>query len=117
MLDRFTRDLDDASMMVGHNIEFDIRIVGAEMIRLGREDAVGKKPYICTMKAATDFCKLPGRHGYKWPRLEELYRKLFHKRFPGAHDAMNDVRATLRCFFELRRKGVINGRELPLFPG
>lgn len=117
VLDRFTRDLDDASMMVGHNIEFDIRIVGAEMIRLGREDAVGKKPYICTMKVATDFCKLPGRHGYKWPRLEELYRKLFHKRFPGAHDAINDVRATLRCFFELRRKGVINGRELPLFPG
>lgn len=111
VMDRFMSDLDDARTIVGHNVEFDIKVVGAEMIRLGREDVVGKKPFVCTMKASTDFCKLHGKHGYKWPRLEELHRKLFHRGFRGAHDAMSDVGATLRCFFELKRLGIIKDGE------
>lgn len=111
VMDKFTRDLAKAATIVGHNVEFDIKIAGAELIRLGRQDVVGKKPFVCTMKETTDFCKLPGNYGYKWPKLEELYFKLFHTKFSGAHNSMSDVRATLRCFVELRKHGWIRGGQ------
>lgn len=48
----------------------------------------------------TNYCAIPGNYGYKWPRLEDLYRKLFGRNFAGAHDAMSDIQATKECFFE-----------------
>ena len=34
---------------------------------------------LCTMKASTYFCNIPGPYGPKWPKLEELYEILFGK--------------------------------------
>jgi hypothetical protein len=61
------------------------------------------------MKSSIDFCKLPPlRFGeYKWPKLEELYTKLFGTTISGAHDAMADIEATKKCYFELIRRGII----------
>jgi DNA polymerase III epsilon subunit-like protein len=59
------------------------------------------------MQESTAFCKIPGPYGYKWPKLMELHQKLFNEGFDGAHDAMNDVLACGRSFFELQRLGVI----------
>jgi len=67
-------------------------------------------PYYCTMTSTIDFCSLPfpsGRKGKKFPKLEELYRILFDEDFEGAHDAMADVRATMRCYFELKTRGIM----------
>lgn len=91
---------------IAHNIAFDGKIMRAEMFRLNRkEEFTAKKT--CTMKASTNYCALTGPRGYKWPKLEELHMKLFGCKFEGAHDAMNDVMATAKCFFELKRRGVI----------
>lgn len=54
-----------------------------------------------------DYCQIPGAHGFKWPKLEELHEKLFGCAFDGAHDAMNDVMATAKCYFELKNKSII----------
>jgi len=59
------------------------------------------------MDESTDYCKIPGSYGYKWPSLSELYFKLFDKDFEDAHDAVVDVRACTECFFKLKNKGVI----------
>lgn len=59
------------------------------------------------MKASTEFCKIPGPYGYKWPKLEELYKILFNESF-NAHNALDDIRATARCFWELKNKNVIS---------
>ena len=40
-------------------------------------------------------------------KLMELYRILFNEEFTGAHDAMADVTATMKCFFELKKRGVM----------
>ena len=41
------------------------------------------------MKAATDYCKIPGGlYGYKWPKLIELHQKLFGCDFENVYDAM-----------------------------
>jgi DNA polymerase III subunit epsilon len=70
-------------------------------------DCILAKNKICTMQATTDFCKIQGPYGYKWPSLPELHFKLFRETFDEAHDAMVDINATARCFWELRKLGKI----------
>ena len=62
------------------------------------------------MQASTDYCAIPSNSpygGYKWPKLEELYRKLFGCMFDNAHDALADVEATKKCYFELLDRGLL----------
>ena len=106
-IEQFQADLDVASFIVGHNIEFDKKIVGAEMIRLGKKDELEKKKSYCTMQSSIDFCRIPGVYGYKYPKLQELYRKLFGENFEDAHHAMSDIEATEKCFWELRERKLI----------
>jgi DNA polymerase-3 subunit epsilon len=110
VLKKFNADIDMADNIVAHNIAFDQNIYGSELVRLGADVAADKfmsKPMICTMESTTDYMKLPGKYGYKWPRLEELYKHLFDEDFDGAHNALNDIRATARCYFELQRRGIM----------
>ncbi len=113
VLDEFMQDLELAEEVVGHNIDFDIHIVGAELCRLGLStQTISNKPTTCTMKSFTNFCAIPsnnGYGGYKWPTLEELYYKVFGCGIENAHDALGDVIATKECFFELKRIGIERG--------
>ena len=106
-IDQFIEDLNTAKYIVGHNIEFDKKIVGAEMIRLGLKDIMDSKKSHCTMQSSIDFCKIPGKYGYKYPKLQELYKKLFGIEFDNAHNAMSDIEATEKCFWELRKRKLI----------
>ena len=107
VLEEMMADLAQALVLIAHNMDFDEKIVGAEFCRLGHPNHLEKKQKRCTMKSATYFCRLPGYHGYKWPSLTELHRKLFQEDFVDQHTAMADVRACARCYFELRRLGVL----------
>jgi len=100
-----------SDVIVGHNVSFDRKIVGAEFERLEWEDPLHGTDRICTMMKSTNYCKLPknsGYGGYKWPKLEELYFKLFNREFPDAHDAMIDIQATEQCFWRLVDLNVIS---------
>ena len=104
----FGADLNQADCVVGHNLDYDLHIVGAEYVRLGYDSRIMfARPTLCTMQATIQFCNIPGRFGPKWPKLMELYTKLFGQEFDGAHDAMADILATKDCFFELIRRGVV----------
>ena len=104
----FGADLNQADCMVGHNLDYDLHIVGAEYVRLGYDSRIMfARPTLCTMQATIQFCNIPGRFGPKWPKLMELYTKLFGQEFDGAHDAMADIRATKDCFFELLKRGIV----------
>lgn len=109
-LTMFLSDLQDANILVAHNIQFDKSILGAELIRAameaGYEDFI-KLERICTMHSSTQFCALQGPRGIKWPKLQELHKKLFGAEFEDAHDALADVSATAKCFFELKKLNVI----------
>jgi DNA polymerase-3 subunit alpha len=110
VLEEFNRSLITSKIAVGHNIDFDRNIIGAEYIRTGIRDELSLLPHCCTKEEATEFCALPGGKGgsYKWPSLSELYQKLFTDVIEEAHNAAADVAATARCFFELVRLGVIS---------
>lgn len=110
VLIEFMHDLDQVERIVGHNISFDQHIVGAELCRLKFSySRLFSLPVTCTMLSSINYCKLtPIRYGqYKWPRLEELYVKLFGCTFEGVHDAMADITATKKCYFELIRLRLI----------
>ena len=107
VLDNIYYQITQATVLVGHNISFDNKILGAEIIRKGCYPKVDPpRVKICTMFSSTKYCALPGN---KWPKLTELHNKLFGREFEGAHDASFDVEATAKCFWELKRLGVING--------
>lgn len=94
-------------ILVGHNIDFDVKVVGAEFIRYNFPPIVPVRRKICTMMSSVGYCNLPGPRGPKWPKLQELHSKLFGQNFAEAHDAGADIAATARCFFELKRLGII----------
>jgi len=91
--------------LIAHNLEFDLNVLGAEFHRRRMAARLFGRTGLCTMKTTTHLLRLPGPYGYKWPKLEELYRHLFETAYEGAHDAGRDVEACARCFFELRSRG------------
>ena len=107
-LEKFLNDVYQSKYLVGHNVHFDDRIVRAEMVRKEIDHEMEKYEKFCTMQSSVNFCQLPGNYGYKWPNLSELHLKLFDSLFENAHDALADVEACARCFFELKDRGVIN---------
>lgn len=107
VLEEFAEEIDGAGALVGHNIGFDECIVGAEFERMRMMTSLFLKPKYCTMKSSTEYCRLPGKKGYKPPRLAELHKLLFGEVFENAHNAMADVEATERCFWKLKSLGVI----------
>ena len=107
VLQQFLETLQQADTLVAHNIAFDEKVLGAELLRCGLPNPLPDYKRHCTMEASTALCQLPGPCGYKWPRLEELHRHLFGRGVDSAHNALADMEATARCFFELQRRGVI----------
>lgn len=103
----FQEAVGRAEYLVAHNMSFDEKILGAEFLRNKMPDTLPAKKKICTMQSSTDHCALPGPYGYKWPKLAELYYKLFRADFEEAHNAAADVAATIKCFWELKRLGII----------
>ena len=107
-IDTIMKVLNSADIVVGHNVSYDEQILSYELDRLGRSGDYTPIQSICTMRTSTDYCKLPGR-GFAWksPKLSELHRFLFDEYFDWAHNALVDVEATGRSFFELVKRGVI----------
>jgi len=100
--------------IIGHNVEFDLGMIAAQIHRLGRVPAhPGPGAVACTVALGTPICRIPATErmvaaGYgdqfKRPNLSELHQYLFGEPFDGAHSALADVRASLRCLFEIRRR-------------
>ena len=92
-----------ARCIVGHNVSFDLNVIDAEMIRCEIENNLKSKERFCTMIESEQFCNLPDS---KYPKLSELYQKLFETPLTNTHDAMEDVRTTMKCYWEMQRRGI-----------
>lgn len=119
-LSDFVQDMLLADLLVAHNIEFDKNVICSEIYRtaiklMGEKELLLEfgfriqnyfmnKRSICTMKLGTNYTKIKTAGGdYKWPKLIELYRHFFGRDFEGQHDALDDIRATRECFWEMVR--------------
>ncbi|MDD1686371.1 3'-5' exonuclease [Methanoregula sp.] len=111
VLPQFNADVAKATMVVAHNVDFDLPIITTEFLRCRLETTLAEKQKFCTMKPReiVSWCRIPksSGNGYKWPTLTELHLQLFQEEFTGSHNAGADVDACARCYFELRRRGII----------
>lgn len=119
VLQMFRDDVVNADYICGHNLEYDINALEGEFSR-AEDDHLSSmltKPVLDTMKTTVEFCAIPYPADkprkydtgcdYKYPKLSELYHKLFGKDFEGAHNSANDVSATAECLVELIKRGII----------
>ena len=109
VLQIFKNDCNNVDFLVSHNASFDISVVLSAFYRL-KENVMFliNKKVICTMKSTTNICKLSGKYGYKYPKLEELYFFLFNEK-PNVvlHNALEDSKITLKCYIELCNRKII----------
>ena len=111
VLKTFLNSISKCKYICGHNVKFDINIIGAELFRIGHENKIGQVQIIDTCSEITaEISKLPGGRGgkFKFPTLSELYFNLFNENFIEAHNATADVEATSRCLMELFRRKIFS---------
>ena len=92
-------------LVVGHFMEFDYKMLGADFYRIGIENPIKREMTFCTMVATTYMVKNPS---LKFLRLGQLYEELFHTKLYNEHNASVDASATADCFFELVRRGKVD---------
>lgn len=107
IMSSFVEDLKISDFILAHNTDFDIDILSNYFIENFNINPFTKKEIICTMKATVNFCKIESRNGYKYPKLGELYYKLFNYYITNSHNAEVDVLHTLKCFKKLKKIGII----------
>ena len=120
-LNEFLDDVKLADVVVGHNVQFDRKMIVAELLRLSAEanlpqiqDMMVDSNFECTMIQTTPICALPYKQNYtdnktgeakffykiKSPKLSEAYTHFFKYAPTGEslHDALVDVVVCLRIF-------------------
>ena len=122
VLEEFFADLNTVDNIVGHNVSFDINVVKVElnrMISYSLDVYEVAKHYeclttlntstniYCTMQETIDFCNIEmkdkfGRPYKKFPKLVELYQKMFNVTPKNLHNSLNDVIVCLRCFIKFK---------------
>lgn len=107
VLQEFEALIKQVSYLVAHNMSFDEKIVGAELLRNNMINSVASKNKICTMEKTTNYCAISSPYGYKWPKLSELHYKLFNSAYNEAHNAAIDIKVTAKCFWELKKINIL----------
>ncbi len=106
VLTQLSHDLQQYDpLLVGHFMELDARMVGADFYRLNLENPLEKYPAFCTMKASATLVQNPQK---KYLKLFDLYKLLFKKNLQNQHNALVDAQATADCFFEMVKRGYLN---------
>jgi DNA polymerase III epsilon subunit-like protein len=123
ILNQFVEDTMDCYRIVGHNIGFDMDRIASvynkmthsshpEEIRKFYERKLKYMAYqmhpkiYCTMKKSIEYCNivrtnLKGNSYKKFPKLVELYEKIFGYAPDGLHNSLIDVYACLRCYLAI----------------
>lgn len=99
-------DIKDVTLLVAHNVIFDINILSSELYRYNQTtllDRIQATDTYCTCRKGELITKIKpfGWKTYKIPKLIELYEHLFNEKFIGEHNADADTAACARCFFEM----------------
>jgi len=122
-IDAFIQDFYSSSMIIAHNLEFDLKLVRCEIMRILKSENLSAnkneiyKKFIndllistslfCTMQHSIDICNIKAMDRYKreyikFPKLSELHENLFQITPKNLHNSLNDVIICLRCFYKLR---------------
>ena len=90
---------DGSTEMVAHNLAYDKSVLGNELIRQGCKEFPFPEIETCTVQKSMSL----EQRRISLSRLHEL---LLGKTFKDAHRAKVDVHALVRCYFEMRERGM-----------
>ena len=118
--------MEEDTILVAHNLNFDMKMVLAESARWGLNQIVdtleehcrmgnndptklfdmSNPNFYCTMMKGIDMCKLERTNSrgvyLKQPKLSELYQHIFELDPPeGLHNSLIDVVTCLRCYMDM----------------
>lgn len=119
----FLDDVQKADVIVGHNVQFDRKMIVAELLRLSKDrhlsqiiDMMNDSNFECTMIKTTNLCQLKQKIEYKdkitgesksflkikSPKLSEAYNHFFGytPKDESLHDALVDVILCLRIYLK-----------------
>lgn len=118
-------DFENAELLIGHNISFDLNFMKSEFSSCGHNYSYNES--LCTMRYFTEICKIPKANGsgFKFPKLEELIiffgiknkeiisktEEIFKSK-SGYHDARFDTVATYLCFMKALDNGLIKSKKV-----
>jgi DNA polymerase III epsilon subunit-like protein len=106
MYDELIVDLNQATTIVAHNIQFDVSILLSEMYRYNKQRGITsllEKNRLCTMKMGMTVMKQKKR-----PKLIELYKHLYNEEMQNAHDAEYDTKYCHKCLVAMMDKCDVN---------
>ena len=89
----------DTTEMVAHNLSFDKAMVGNQLIRAGVKDFPFPPKETCTVIKSMPLEQ-------RRINLTRLHEILLGKGFPNAHRAKHDVMALVRCYHQMRERGL-----------
>lgn len=111
ILEDVSRQIEQADIIVGHNVEYDIALIIAEAKRNDLHNLVatlthpwfgrdgGRRAAICTRQLATEYFHYIGQPASPADtQLANLYQKLFGEELPCAHDTQARVIACQRIY-------------------
>lgn len=108
--------LEAAQIVVGWNIKFDMDVLRATALRLGRDHHKLIRSGLRVVDLQEIMTPVVDARfedgGQKWPSLDEGYRFLFGREIAGHHNAYRDAKACMEIFLELARRGVIADLKL-----
>ena len=133
-LKEFIDDTKLAELVIGHNVQFDRKMVVAELLRIPNQegmtqinDMMNEPNFECTMNGTTQICNLKYKQNYvdkktgepkffykiKSPKLSEAYKHFFGYEPTGEalHDALVDVVVCLRVFCKYKYQMDICGEN------
>lgn len=111
LIDGFMEMYNQADLIVGHVVTFDIRMMRIEMKRLGMPELT--KPNYCTARNSAPLVNIDptfkmmaaGLNKPKTPKLTEAYSFFFGEDLANAHTADADMDACARIYYHLKTKG------------
>jgi DNA polymerase III epsilon subunit-like protein len=111
----YNAGIDARRVVVGHNVDYDVKCLRGENRRAGLDDRYMATRTLCTMRASTDICQIPpngNRGGYKWPKLSEACL-FFGIEQPAAHSALADARSAYQILLKLVELGALPEPKSP----
>ena len=96
-----------AKFLVGHNLDYDYKVISAEIKRNNLDFSLTRKKRICLMKSSMEYVKKKDADGeLTFPRLSELFEKLYKENYD-MKNSNDDIEYAMKCFIKLKEKKII----------
>lgn len=109
IIEQFMDAIQQSNLLIAHHAEYHKKVIFNELkaLKLTKQyfSLVYHKPTYCTMQSSIHFCQIKKKEKdlLKYPKLTELYTKLFDNELTGEKSALRDTKAIMKCYFALQQ--------------